>query len=198
MNERVPTHQWKTKQTALVKQILGEIPRSTLAQEKYNLSEGGNSVGFPLYFWKFYLTKTSHACPCNPSNMPSWEHRQERSLGAWRRGEERRREVREANERERAASHTPPTGTGLALSLLCLHWALKRVSWLLSWLSGPSHVHHFPKQRILLACCITNRVSFRLYHNLSPPSIREWHVSRKNKSYLQPASTISPIRGGRG
>ena len=36
--------------------------------------------------------------------------------------------MREANEREGAASHTPPIGTGLALSLLCLHWALKRVS----------------------------------------------------------------------
>lgn len=153
---------------------------------------------FPLYFWKCYLTKTSQACPCNPSNMPSWEHRQEKSPGAWRGGEERRREERETNEREGAASHTPPTGTGPALSLLCFHWALKQVSWLLSWLSGPSHVHRFPKQRILLASCITNGVSFRLYRHLSPLSIREWHVSRKNKSYLQPASTISPIRGRTG
>lgn len=57
MNERVPTHQWKTKQTAVVKEILGEIPRSSLAQEKYNLFEGGNSVGFPPLFLKVLFNK---------------------------------------------------------------------------------------------------------------------------------------------
>ena len=105
---------------------------------------------------------------------------------------------RERQMKGRGLQATHHTGAGPALSLLCFHWALKQVSSLLSWLSGPSHVHHFPKQRILLACCITNGVSFRLYHHFSPLSIREWHASRKNKSYLQPAPPISPIRGRTG
>lgn len=46
MKESLLTNE-KTKQTALVKQILGKSP-GVLAQEKYNLFEGGNSVGFPF------------------------------------------------------------------------------------------------------------------------------------------------------
>lgn len=157
----------KNKTNSVGKTDPGGNPQSSLAQEKYNLFEGGNSVGFP-HFWKFYLTKTSHACPCNPSNMPSWGHRQRKEPGSLEKG------VRKGGGRVRQMRGCKPHTTHrnwLALGLLCLHWALKRV-WTAVLALWSSHVHHFPKQRILLACCcITNGVSFRLYHNLSlhPP-----------------------------
>lgn len=76
----------KNKTNSLGERDPGGNPQECFGLREIQLIEGGNSFGFPLYFWKFYLTKPHHVCPYNPFlifNMPQWEQRKERRVGAW-------------------------------------------------------------------------------------------------------------------